>query len=172
MSTLYDWAADQQFGTSASSTSPPMHPDTTNSWNQEAFEARRRQVGVIQPVQINQVTGHALDCACPRCPGWYAERALAAQAPIAPDRRPNPLTDQVVPVSILMAVFTICAVVLLPVIAPILALTAVSLALVVVALVVVVLAALVLLAAYGRTRNDIGQSAPRIVKGRVLRHRM
>jgi hypothetical protein len=154
--------------------SPPTHLDTTNTWDQRAYEERRRQADIYRPPNVNLVTGHALDCACPRCPGWYVERAkLGHPESQTPDRKPNALTDQVVPVAILMAVFTLCAVVLLPVIAPILALTAVSLALVVVSLVVVVIAALAVLGVYVKASRDVtSAAAPKVVRGRVLRRRM
>lgn len=174
MSTLYDWAADKQSGMVSAPPSPPTHLDTTNTWDQRAYEERRRQADIYRQSDINPVTGHAPDCACPRCPGWYVERAkLAHQGPQAPVSKPNALTDQVVPVAILMAVFTLCAMVLLPVIAPILALTAASLALVVVSLVVVVIAALVLLGVYVKASRDVvPAAAPKVVRGKVLRRWM
>lgn len=69
---------------------------------------------------VNPVTGHGLYCQCSRCPGWYDQRAANAVgiSVAPPPRRSNVLLDQVVPVSILMAVFTICAMVLVPVIMP------------------------------------------------------
>lgn len=68
----------------------------------------------VSRTDVNPVTGHGAGCLCPRCPS-YAARPVE---PVAPARKPNALLDQVVPVSILLVVFTVCTVVLIPFIAP------------------------------------------------------
>lgn len=124
---------------------------------------------------VNPVTKHALDCRCSRCPMWYVDRAELAAGGVAAapeQRKTNVLTDQVVPVSVLMLVFTACMVVLLPVVAPLVALAAVSVVAVVTSVVALAVAALVLLAAFTRTRGDIGPApASSVIRGRILRRR-
>lgn len=109
---------------------------------------------------LNPVTGHGRDCECPSCPGWYEQRTrLANQAPEArsttPTRQPRPLTDQVVPVAILMMVFTVCCLVLIPVITPMLALGSMSLALMAVSLTVVALVGLSVLRVVRQTPHEV-----------------
>jgi hypothetical protein len=89
---------------------------------------------------VNPVNGHGQGCLCPQCPGWYDNRMqLLTRSPVdvvPPARRPNVLVDQVVPVAALMAMVTVCGLVLLPVVVPLLAVSAmmvVALAIVVVA---------------------------------------
>ena len=150
---------------------------SADEWRESYMPRRSAQVAKRQGYQINPVNGHSVECACPACPGWYEARArmaVAAQAyaePVVKERQPRPLTDQVVPVSILMVVFTICAVVLLPVVTPMLALGAVSLALVAVSLVVVVTAALGFMIFVMRARREVGTPAGRVVRGNVLKRR-
>lgn len=74
----------------------------------------------------NPVTGHGVECECRFCPAgqlaWYEARAavtLADNKPAVPGpRKPNALVDQAVPIAALLMVFTVCALVLLPVVVP------------------------------------------------------
>lgn len=112
MSDFYDWAADEQV--------------QRKEW-QESYmprrtaEVERRQSGAPA---INPINQHAADCGCPRCPGWYEARARMAVAasayaePVVKEVRPRPMMDVVLPVSVLMMVFSLCSMVLLPVIMP------------------------------------------------------
>jgi NADH:ubiquinone oxidoreductase subunit 3 (subunit A) len=97
--------------------------------------------------------------------------AVAAHAyaePVVKEVQPRPLVDQVVPVAILMVVFTMCMAVLLPILVPMMALGAVSLALVAVSLVVVVTCALGFMVFVLRVKRDTGGQ---VVRGQVLKRR-
>lgn len=120
---------------------------------------------------LNPVNGHAMDCACSRCPGWYAARMQlgAVQPPMAPARRPNALVDQVIPVVILMVVFSLCSMVLIPVLMPVLALGALSLGLVAVSVTIVSIVGLTLVGTLRRAARE--ESGGRVVRGRVIRRR-
>lgn len=161
MSDVYDWAAEEQAERQA--------------WQSSYMPRRTAEVAQRGEVQLNVMNGHALDCGCPRCPGWYEARsrmAVAAHAyaePVVKEVQPRPLTDQVVPVAILMVVFTMCMAVLLPILTPMLALGAVSLALVAVSLVVVVVAALGFMVFVLRAKRAI--EGVKVVKGRVVNRR-
>lgn len=173
MQTPYDLEADGGW----TSREPQVAEPTDREWRESYTPRRSAQVAKRQGYQVNPVNGHALDCACPACPGWYEARArmaVAAQAyaePVVKERQPRPLTDQVVPVAILMVVFTTCMAVLLPILMPMLALGAVSLALVAVSLVVVVVAALGFMIFIMRARREVGAPAGRVVRGNVLKRR-
>lgn len=170
MSKLYDLEADGGW----TSRQPRVAEPTEREWREAYMPRRSAQVAQRQGHEINPVNGHALECACPACPGWYEARArmaVAAQAysePVVQPRQPRPLTDQVVPVAILMVVFTMCMAVLLPILTPMLALGAVSLALVAVSLVVVVVAALGFMIFVMRARREVGGN---VIRGRVLKRR-
>lgn len=163
MSDVYDWAAEEQA--------------ERQEW-QESYMPRRTaevaQRAEAQP-RLNPINRHAADCGCSRCPGWYEARARMAVAahayaePVVKPVAPRPLVDQVVPVAILMVVFTMCMAVLLPILTPMLALGAVSLALVAVSLVVVVVAALGFMLFVLRARHAVGGA--NVVKGRVVGRR-
>ena len=188
MPQLYDWAADTQSGMQEAA--PPAQPlpvadwvNTTNSWDPTRSDARRTaQVERAQQRQVagvNPVNGHALDCECSRCPGWYAARARLAAESLAnplnttgpatpPERAARPLQDQVIPVAVLMTVFTICAVVLLPVVVPLIALTAMSLALITVSLITVVVAMLGFMVFVMRARREVGSAPSRSSRQTVV----
>lgn len=80
--------------------------------------------------EVNPVNGHGRGCECAQCPGWYDRRA-ALGVPSSPRgvvpaaRETRPLLDQVIPVCCLLATITVCGLVLLPVIVPVLAISAV-----------------------------------------------
>lgn len=143
---IYDWAQDE----------------VTDRWlNQQA------RVDIRQGGSVNPVTGHGNDCMCPRCPGWYADRVSSRGSALAPERRPNVLIDQVVPVSILMAMVTVCSVVLIPVIAPLLGLAVVGMVVIVGALIGLTVCLLILWSVFRRTNPD----GPAVIKGEVVRRR-
>lgn len=109
MSDLYDWAAEER-----------------TAWDQ-AYQPRRSAEIAARPRAqpgVNSVNGHALTCACSSCPGWYEARARMAVAaaafsePVVKPVQPRPLHDVVLPVAVLMMVFSLCAMVLLPVVMP------------------------------------------------------
>lgn len=102
----------------------------------------RGEVAERTSAQVNPITGHGRGCQCPRCPGWYDSRAAVAarnleNERLVPQQRPaNPLFDQVIPVCILMAMVTVCGLILLPVVVPLVAISTlmiVALAMVIVA---------------------------------------
>ena len=164
MPSFYDWATEER---SADLAPTPQRGGEV---------VIREEKGVA----VNPVTGHALDCACSRCPGWYAARAAAAVAAeqwggavvVPPKREPRPLTDQVVPVAVLMVVFTTCMVVLLPVVTPILALTSMALIAVVIAIVALATVLLVFIGVVHRARGGFAtQLAGPPRRARWLRRR-
>jgi len=172
MNSPYDWAKETEW-TSAPEPNPPVM-----DW---ADDALRTANMVVRPrreaaPRINAVTGHGLDCRCSKCPGWYADRAaMAADAPevrVAPAQRAaRPLVDVVLPVSVLMAVFTLCAMVLLPVVTPLVALSALSLGLVAICIAVIAVVGLSLAMVVRRTARDAGGTdGIRVVRGRVIKH--
>lgn len=145
---VYDWLAEEQ----RQPVSAPV--------------ARRTETS------INPVNGHGRGCECAQCPGWYERRdALTPRelhtgrvAVAPPERRPNVLVDQVVPVSILMAMVTVCGLVLLPVIVPLMAISAVL----IVAVAVVVMAGAV---AVIYAVSAVKQGHRELVQGEVVRRR-
>lgn len=166
MQEIYDWAADEAVDRPPTPRFGPVEPDPMKVM--EAYRA----------AGLNQVTGHARGCICPQCPGWYEMRTRGfAPEPdprvVPPARKPNALVDQVIPVSVLMMVFTTCATVLIPVIAPLLGLAVVGLIGVVVAIVSLVVVTLVLLAVYRRFAKDVGgvTKGARVVRGEVVARR-
>lgn len=90
--------------------------------------------------KVNPITGHASTCVCPKCPGWYEARVSAEQS-ASPNRRGSVLLDQVIPVCLLLAMVTVCGLILIPVIVP---LVAVSAMMIVAVAVVFVVAAIVI----------------------------
>lgn len=170
MSDVYDWAADEV-------------AQAEPTWAESYMPRRSAQVAQIRAQDVerggpqdrlNPINRHALDCGCPTCPGWYEARARMAVAahayaePVVKEVQPRPLVDQVVPVAILMVVFTMCMAVLLPILVPMMALGAVSLALVAVSLVVVVTCALGFMVFVLRVKRDTGGQ---VVRGQVLKRR-
>lgn len=143
----------------------PGYPTLDEHWVPQTLAQRPANRVEVQP-RLNPVNGHVQGCVCSMCPGWYVERAkmAAGYAPEpragAPARQPRPLTDQVIPVSILMVVFTLCAMVLLPVITPFVAIGAMSLALMTVSLVVVCAVGLSVLRVVRQTPREV-DDAPR-----------
>lgn len=147
--------------------------DWSTSWLDEPAgggEIERRQAQPVEPRRqgsVNPVNGHARDCMCPRCPGWYENRAELAAKSIAaqqPARRSSVLFDQVIPVCVLMAMVTVCGLVLLPVIVPLMAISAVL----IVAVAVVVMAGAV---AVIYAVNAVKIGARDTVRGEVVRRR-
>ncbi len=177
MSELYDLEAEGGW----TSPEPRVARPTDEEWraaymprrSAQVAEWQKRDPAGAQP-RVNPVNGHALDCACVKCPGWYEARArmaVAAQAysePVVPKREARPLVDIVLPVSVLMVVFSLCAVVVLPVIMPFVALGAMSLGLVAVALCVVAVAGLGLAMTVRRSARDAGSP---VIRGRALKRR-
>lgn len=151
-----------------------MEADKTRSevysWLAKEQSHQHTQVELRQTASVNPVTGHGHDCECSKCPGWYdrradlATRAVALGTP-APARRGSVLTEQVVPVCCLLATVTVCGLVLLPVVVPLMAISAVMI--VAVSVVVVTGAVVVtrILGALNRVPADNG----RVVLGRVKR---
>lgn len=92
-----------------------------------------------------------------------ATRAVAGRV-VPAERRPNVLVDQVVPVSILMAMVTVCGLVLLPVVVPLMAISAV---LIVAVAIVVVAGSVGVIYAVGA----IKQGHREVVRGEVVRRR-
>lgn len=143
---VYDWLAEEQ--------------------RHQAAPLVRRETGSVNPVN-----GHGRGCVCPQCPGWYDRRAdLATNARevagrvVPAERRPNVLLDQVVPVSILMAMVTVCGLVLLPVVVPLMAISAVL----IVAVAIVMLAGAV---AVIYAVNAVKTGHREMVRGEVVRRR-
>jgi hypothetical protein len=158
MPKFYDWTQDEVV-------------NAPTSAHGEVVPLANRGV-TAQPPRTNAVTGHGLDCQCPRCPGWYAARVQQAEG-YAPGAAPaprtaRPLVDQVIPVCILMVTFSLCALVLLPVITPLVAISALSLGLVAVAICTVAVVALSLVLVVRRTSREF-TGATRAARGRVIR---
>lgn len=170
MSELYDLEAEGGWTSPESRVAEP----TEREWRESYMPRRSAQVAQRSGFEVNPVNGHALDCACVKCPGWYEARArmaVAAQAysePVVPKREARPMIDVVLPVSVLMVVFSLCAIVVLPVVMPFVALGAMSLGLVAVALCVVAVSGLGLAMTVRRSARDAG--AP-VIRGRVLKRR-
>lgn len=167
MPELYDWQADTAW--------PGAGTEVSRAWPVVPAKSSA-ELGVPR---MNNVTGHAHDCACPRCPGWYEARAAAGAAPYGPYGSPVPpprqegatgvLLGQVVPVVCLLATVTVCGLVLVPVVVPVLA---VGLTAIIVALVVLALTVVGVLAVLGRAsvRRDATQGA-QVIHGQVVSRR-
>lgn len=159
---FYDWSADQESGVSSAT-----NPRNWNASHTGAMETR-------QAMNVNPVNGHARDCECSRCPAWYdarvrvaAEARFVSATPVVPaERQPRPLTDVVVPVCALLAMLTVCGVVLVPVVTPLIGLAAVSTVAVAVSVVALASVALVFLTIAMKLRR--GFDREKIVRGRVV----
>lgn len=162
MSEFYDWAADEQA--------------QRTEWQQSYMPRRtadleRRPSGAPA---VNIANGHAIDCGCPRCPGWYEARArmaVAAQAyaePVVKEVRPRPLVDVVLPVSVLMMVFSLCSMVLLPVVMPFVAMGVALTGFIVICFCILGAMGLTGLVMFRRAAREAGGST---VRGKVLRRR-
>lgn len=160
MTELYDWAADEQADRTA--------------WQESYMPRRTAQVAHRPSTEVNAQNGHALDCGCPRCPGWYEARArmaVAAQAfsePVVAPRAARPLVDVVLPVAVLMMVFSLCAMVLLPVIMPFVALGIALTGFIVICLCILGGMGLVGLTMFRRAAREAGGP---VIRGKVLRRR-
>lgn len=168
MSKLYDLEADGGW----TSRQPRVAEPTEREWRESYMPRRSAQVAQRQGHEINPVNGHALDCACPACPGWYEARArmaVAAQAysePVVKPVQPRPLMDVVLPVSVLMMVFSLCAIVVIPVVTPLVLMSAMGLGLIAVCFAIIAVVGLALVGVVRRTARDAG--AP-VIRGRVLK---
>lgn len=166
MQSPYDWERESDW-TPVREPTPPVA-----DWADDALRVTNALARRSSPQAVNAVTGHGLDCRCSRCPGWYADRVQAVgthvdRAYVPAQRAARPLVDVVLPVAVLMCVFTICAVVLLPVVTPLVALSALSLGLVAVCICVVSIVALSLAVVVRRTTRDAG--GVRVVRGKVVK---
>lgn len=170
MSDLYDLAQDGGWTSHPEQVAEP----TEREWRESYMPRRSAQVAKKAGHEINPVNGHALDCACVKCPGWYEARArmaVAAQAyaePVVAPRQPRPLMDVVLPVSVLMMVFSLCAIVVIPVVTPLVLMSAMGLGLISVCFAVIAVVGLALAGVVRRTARDAG--AP-VIPGRVLKRR-
>lgn len=154
---VFDWAEHE-----------PIVTTNPRDWSS------RPNAGTVEtrhPMNVNPVNGHVVGCACPRCPGWYDARVggiEAVQPSVVPsERRPRPLTDQVVPVAVLMVVFTLCSVVLVPVVTPLVGLAAVSTVAIAVSVVALAVVVLVFLVFAMKLRKGFDRE-PRTLRGRVI----
>lgn len=159
MPELYDWQADARQAADWLNASPPAAP---------LVPVRPSAVE-----RVNAVNGHGGGCECPQCPGWYVARARDAHAGVSahvpPPVAPRPLLDQVVPVMCLMAMVTVCGLVLVPVVIPVLA---VGLTAIIVSLVVLAVTVVGVLAVLGRSsvRREAAQGY-NVIQGQVERTR-
>lgn len=173
MSDLYDLEADGGW------TSP-----SAQEWTEAYMPRRSAQVAVAQEQAVsrgqaapdlNPVNGHALSCACSSCPGWYEARArmaVAAQAfaePVVKPVAPRPLNDVVLPVAVLMVVFSLCSMVLLPVIMPFVAMGVALTGFIVVSMCILSGMGLIAFGMMRRTARESSRAS--VVSGRVLRRR-
>jgi len=148
---VYDWLAEEQ--------------------RQQSNEVVPRQAG-----PVNSVTGHGVDCVCPRCPGWYEARRRGIVVDVTEQPRQrmvqarpaSALLDQVVPVCCLLATVTVCGVVLLPVAMPMVAMGMVMVVAMVIALVVGAIVAVYLVASLKRATGGGGGQA---IRGEVVKRR-
>lgn len=148
---VYDWLAEEQR-------------------HQAAPLIKRAETGV------NPVNGHGRGCECSQCPGWYDRRdaltprelhtrAIHTRGGVAADRgRSAVLFDQIIPVCCLLAMVTVCGLVLLPVVVPLMAISAMM----IVALAIVVVAGAV---AVVYAVNAVKRSQRRTIRGEVERWR-
>lgn len=110
---FYDWATAE--ADLADDPIPGQRPGPTQIPGPRVTDA----VEVYTPrvlERVNPVNGHGSGCLCRQCPA--SARELAQGQPVTEPKKANALMDQVVPISILMAVFTICMVTLIPFVAP------------------------------------------------------
>ena len=176
MSELYDLEAEGGW----TSPEPRVARPTDEEWraaymprrSAQVAEWQKRDPAGAQP-RINPVNGHALDCACSRCPGWYEARArmaVAAQAysePVVKPVQPRPLMD-----SVLMMVFSLCAIVVIPVVTPLVLMSAMGLGLIAVCFAIIAVVGLALVGVVRRTAREAAPvaRAPRgqTIVGKVL----
>lgn len=164
---VYNWEADQWVDTN-------QQPD----WAAVTMpDPHRAQVVPQQTTAVNPVNGHGRGCACPQCPGWQPAREARPVEPrpgstAPPAREPRPLVDQVIPAACLMAMVTVCALILLPVITPLLTALMMSMVAIiggVVALAVVVVVLASVSRRHGKeTPGAGGESLPRVIRSRVI----
>lgn len=163
MSDVYDWAAEEQ--------------TERQEWQSSYMPRRTAEVaqrGEAQP-RLNTTNGHALDCGCPKCPGWYEARARMAVAahayaePVVEPVKPRPMMDVVLPVSVLMMVFSLCSMVLLPVVMPFVAMGVALTGFIVVCLCILGGMGLVGFGMMRRAAREAGGGST--VRGKVLRRR-
>jgi hypothetical protein len=111
---LYDWADDTDF--KSDDPIPGQRPGPTEIPGPRTGG----ELVVQQPAYVNPVNGHGPGCECRQCPGGLVKilEARASEPDQAPARKPRPLQDQVIPICLLLAVVTVCGLVLTPVIAP------------------------------------------------------
>lgn len=150
---VYDWLAEEQRARSREARADWL----VDERNRRADLENRRSN------QVNPVNGHGWSCECRQCPAGLTSGQAGSPAGLTPARRPNVLVDQVVPVCVLMAMVTVCGLVLLPVVVPLLAISAV----VIVATAVVIMAGVV---AVIYATNAV-RAAGGTVKGEVVRTR-
>lgn len=174
MNDLYDLEADGGW----TSREPQVAGPTDEQWRQSYLPRRSAQVAKRAGYEVNPVNGHALDCACVKCPGWYEARARMAAAsaayaePVVAPRPPRPLMDVVLPVAVLMMVFSLCAIVVIPVVTPLVLMSAMGLGLIAVCFAVIAVVGLSLALVARRTAHEAAP-APRVsrrstIVGQVL----
>jgi hypothetical protein len=169
VSDLYDLEAEGGWTSPESRVARP----TEREWNESYLPRRSAQVAERARYEVNPTNGHALDCGCVKCPGWYEARArmaVAAQAysePVVKPVAPRPLMDVVLPVSVLMVVFSLCAMVLLPVVMPFVAMGVALTGFIVICMCILSGLGLV---AFGMVRRAAreAQDAPRASKRRAI----
>lgn len=190
MSELYDLEADGGWTSRQSRVAVPTERelealrDRADAWAQAYMPRRSAQVARMQErdlvrgeakPRLNPVNGHGLECACVKCPGWYEARArmaVAAQAysePVVPPRQSRPLVDVVLPVCVLMVVFSLCAVVVLPVVTPLVLMSAMGLGLIAICFAVIAVVGLSLAVVVRRTAREAVPAPRRTIQGRVVR---
>lgn len=174
MSELYDLEAEGGWTSPQAQVAGP----TEREWLESYAPRRSAQVAKRAGYEVNPVNGHALDCACVRCPGWYEARArmaVAAQAysePVVKPVQPRPLMDVVLPVAVLMMVFSLCAIVVIPVVTPLVLMSAMGLGLIAVCFAIIAVVGLALVGVVRRTAHEAAPAtrAPRrrTIVGQVL----
>ncbi|QNJ57720.1 membrane protein [Streptomyces phage Keanu] len=169
MSELYDLAQDGGWTSHPGQVAGP----TEREWRESYIPRRSAQVAKRQGYEVNPVNGHALECACPQCPGWYEARArmaVAAQAysePVVKPVAPRPLMDVVLPVAVLMMVFSLCAIVVIPVVTPLVLMSAMGLGLIAVCFAIIAVVGLALVGVVRRTAHEAAPVA-RAPRGRTI----
>lgn len=170
MKDLYDLESDGGWTSHQARVAEP----TDEQWRQSYLPRRSAQVAQRAGYEVNPVNGHALDCACVKCPGWYEARARMAAAsaayaePVVAPRQPRPMMDVVLPVAVLMMVFSLCAMVLLPVVMPFVAMGVALTGFIVICMCILGGLGLTAFGMFRRAARDAG--AP-VVRGRVLKRR-
>lgn len=169
MSELYDLEAEGGWTSPESRVAEP----TEREWRESYMPRRSAQVAQRSGFEVNPVNGHALDCACVKCPGWYEARArmaVAAQAysePVVKPVAPRPLMDVVLPVSVLMMVFSLCAIVVIPVVTPLVLMSAMGLGLIAVCFAIIAVVGLAMMGVVRRTARE-ATDVPRARRGKTI----